>query len=90
MWYLLVAFVLAFCAQQLAYKKDRGQILWFFAVLLFPPLILILLCLEDLTTQPANKKCPYCAERVLLEAKVCKHCGRDIPEESQKKQNSHE
>jgi hypothetical protein len=26
-----------------------------------------------------TKKCPFCAELVKREAKVCKHCGRDLP-----------
>lgn len=26
----------------------------------------------------ATKTCPHCAETILAEAKVCKHCGRDI------------
>lgn len=26
------------------------------------------------------RKCPYCAEMVLAQAKVCKHCGKDLPE----------
>lgn len=26
----------------------------------------------------AHKTCPHCAEVILAEAKVCKHCGRDI------------
>lgn len=25
-----------------------------------------------------NKKCPFCAEVVLRDAKICKHCGKDI------------
>lgn len=25
-----------------------------------------------------ERECPYCAERILVKAKVCKHCGRDV------------
>jgi uncharacterized membrane protein YdbT with pleckstrin-like domain len=25
-----------------------------------------------------ERECPYCAERILSKAKVCKHCGRDV------------
>lgn len=32
--------------------------------------------------QPAESRverdCPYCAERILAKARVCKHCGRDV------------
>lgn len=27
---------------------------------------------------PARIRCPHCAEMILLEANVCKHCGRDV------------
>mgnify|MGYP003575375673 CR=1 FL=1 len=30
-------------------------------------------------SQPREERdCPYCAERILTRAKVCKHCGRDV------------
>lgn len=25
-----------------------------------------------------ERDCPYCAERILKKARVCKHCGRDV------------
>jgi uncharacterized membrane protein YdbT with pleckstrin-like domain len=28
--------------------------------------------------QREERDCPYCAERILTRAKVCKHCGRDV------------
>lgn len=32
--------------------------------------------------------CPFCAEDIKLEAKVCKHCGKDIPEHTVNAANS--
>jgi uncharacterized membrane protein YdbT with pleckstrin-like domain len=28
--------------------------------------------------QREERECPYCAERILVRARVCKHCGRDV------------
>lgn len=25
-----------------------------------------------------ERECPYCAEKILSKARVCKHCGRDV------------
>jgi uncharacterized membrane protein YciS (DUF1049 family) len=30
--------------------------------------------------EKASKECPFCAELIKKEAKVCKHCGKDIEE----------
>jgi hypothetical protein len=30
------------------------------------------------TSHEGSKKCPCCAELILIEARVCKHCGRDV------------
>ena len=30
--------------------------------------------------EKASKKCPSCAELIKKEAKVCKHCGKEIEE----------
>jgi uncharacterized membrane protein YdbT with pleckstrin-like domain len=26
-----------------------------------------------------ERECPWCAERILVKARVCKHCGREVP-----------
>ena len=25
-----------------------------------------------------ERECPHCAERILVKAKICKHCGKDV------------
>ena len=33
---------------------------------------------EQSMPQRKTRECPYCAEDILVKAKVCKHCGRDV------------
>ena len=32
----------------------------------------------SIATARDERDCPFCAERILVRAKVCKHCGRDV------------
>jgi membrane protein YdbS with pleckstrin-like domain len=33
---------------------------------------------SDPSAPRVERECPYCAERILARARVCKHCGRDV------------
>lgn len=71
-----------------ASKKRRSAAGFIILSLLLSPLIgfIFAFAVEDkrnLAVRPneaTHKKCPYCAELVLKEAKKCKHCGSEISE----------
>jgi ribosomal protein L37AE/L43A len=62
---------------------DTGFLLGFF---LGPIGLVIAWTLRDSRKEKAaaaasvrqERECPFCAERILVKAKTCKHCGRDV------------
>lgn len=82
-------FILSILVGLFAGSRGRGSGNWFVVSMLLSPLIglifvAVLPNLKELADKPnpdSHVKCPDCAELVLKEAKVCKHCGcRLIPQ----------
>lgn len=81
-------FVFAIAVGVYASNKGRSGIGWFVLSVLISPLLGFVFCVacKDLSikAQPASpslathRKCPSCAEFILPEAIVCKHCGSNV------------
>jgi hypothetical protein len=89
---LYVGFYLLFCgiAGAIASKKGRPAVAFFLLSILVTPLIGIILALvarpnvrvieQERIASGQDRRCPFCAEVVKREAKVCRFCGKDLPE----------
>lgn len=83
MVYFLLWFALSIAVGMFATQRGRGSGNWFLVSIIVSPLIgfVFLLVLQNLkkinvTSDDVDRvKCPSCAELVLPEASVCKHCG---------------
>lgn len=81
MEFLVFSAVLAIIPGIIAHRKGRGFWgWWIFGTILFIVALPLAILREPATEGPRApfRKCPHCAETVKAEAKVCKHCGRDL------------
>ena len=67
-------------AAVIASSKKRNVLLWLLLGLLFGPLGLLTVGLMSRSEEPGDdeRKCPYCAEVIKKQARVCKHCGNEV------------
>jgi hypothetical protein len=76
-------FVFAIVVAVIASSRGRSGFGWFLLAMIISPLLGVILVALLPSLKPAqgaptprtHVKCPDCAELVLKEAKVCKHCG---------------
>lgn len=74
---LLIWVICGIAAMAVYQRKGRSGVTGFLGGFLLGPIGLILAILSG-NNLP---KCPFCAERIQKEAKVCPHCQRDLPED---------
>ncbi len=87
---LLVAWVaMAFVVAYVAGQKNRSKVGFFWLSIFLSPLIGLLVAIAiPRGSKNANRlsQCPYCKEEIVVDALVCRHCGKELEPETQQKE----
>lgn len=68
--------IMGIAVSLVANSKGRDPAIWFIYGVLIWPIALV----HILVSVPGDRKpCPFCAELVKIQAKVCPHCRNDLP-----------
>ncbi|MFN5954206.1 MAG: zinc ribbon domain-containing protein [Dolichospermum sp.] len=81
--FILLLWIVGLVPALIAYKKGRNFLNWWMYghllfIVAFPHALLLRETENSLINRGILKNCPYCAEVVKKEAKVCKHCGNQL------------
>jgi len=74
-WLLFGALIGAYAAQRKGFSTVGGLL----GGALLGPFALLMFFVSGVSSGDQQRKCPFCAEWVKPEAKVCKHCHKELP-----------